>query len=365
MSQPRQTCLYDRHVRLGARMIEFGGWDLPVQYDGILVEHQRTRTAVSVFDTCHMGEFLVEGPGAPDFLSLLLTPDLRALPDGRCRYGFMLDERGGIRDDLIAYRFAAERWMLVVNAGTREGDFEWIKAHAPAAGVALADRSGHTGKIDVQGPESSAAVARLLGRDVSDLRRFGFTTLRAAGGEVIVSRTGYTGETGYELYAPPDVIVRLWDELSDAGVRPAGLGARDTLRLEAGLPLYGHELTRDLTPVEAGLDRYARKAEPYIGREAVEDRRQNGVDYRLAGFKVEGRQSARNGSRVLAGGEIVGWVTSGSFAPTLGCAIGMAYVRPRLAVPGTRLAVQTARKALEAEVVEKPFYRGPGFRVMG
>jgi aminomethyltransferase len=361
-------------------MIDFSGWLMPVQYDGILAEHHRTRTDAALFDTCHMGRFWVSGPGAMDALSGILTADLRTMADGQCRYGFLLREDGGILDDTIAYRFSGDEWMVVVNAGTREKDRAWIEAHLPS-GVRFEDRSDTLAKIDVQGPNALGKVSSLLepgcphpglarpevrpapGREslarnaISALRYFRFARAAFQGHDVIVSRTGYTGEKGVELYVGAGHIVALWDALLMAGVKPAGLGARDTLRLEAGLPLYGHELSEHVTPVEAGMERYAAKKEPFMGRDAVRRRLAAGPRVRLCGFRVAGRQSARAGNKVLAEGREIGYVTSGSFSPTLQCGIGLAYVETARARPGSRLAVDTGRSQLEGEVVGVPFYR--------
>ena len=353
-----RTILYDSHVRLGARMVDFGGWDMPVQYDGIIAEHHRTRQDVTLFDTCHMDAFRVEGPGSLDFLSRLVTQDLRSLADGRCRYGFLLREDGGVLDDLIVYRFASDRWMVVVNAGTAPGDFAWFQTHAPASGVVLQDLRGIQGKIDVQGPNSLHPVATLLGMNLDDMGYFSFRTFHVDGVAGVVSRTGYTGEHGYEIYAPVATTLAFWERLLTMGFKPAGLGARDTLRLEAGLPLYGHELNNEVSPVEAGMTRYAAKNEAFIGRAALLARQTKGIQDRLVGFRIEGRQSARNGNRVLdAAGDVVGHVTSGSFAPTLGHAIGCAYVRPGLAATGTHLTIDLGSRQLTAQVTLLPFYR--------
>ncbi len=358
MSQ--RTILFDRHVALGARLIDFGGWDMPVQYDGILAEHQRVRQDVGMFDTCHMDAFRVDGPGALDFLSHLVTQNLRTLADGRCRYGFLLRDDGGVLDDLIVYRFSADRWMMVVNAGTAPDDFAWTRDHLPASGVTLTDLRGAQGKIDVQGPQSRAPVERVLGAALAELRYFSFRTCTCDGAPVLVSQTGYTGELGYEIYAPLAAIVRIWDRLLAGGVKPAGLGARDTLRLEAGLPLYGHELSAAVSPVEARMERYAAKDEPFVGREALRMRQAAGPARVLTGFTLPGRQSARHGNRILdGGGAETGQVTSGSFAPTLGHAIGCAYVRSDLAVPGAAVTIDLGSRQLDAQVAALPFYRRP------
>lgn len=336
-------------------MVDFSGWYMPVQYDGILAEHHRTRNDVTLFDTCHMGRFRVTGPGAREALDRLLTTDILGMKDGQCRYGFLLREDGGILDDTITYRFGESSWMVVVNAGTRPGDRDWIRARLPA-GVVFEDISEAMAKIDVQGPNSLAAVQRVLGLEVSGLPYFRFLEFDF-GGAALVSRTGYTGEKGVELYVPSAKINDLWQRFLDAGVKPAGLGARDTLRLEAGLPLYGHELSENVTPVEAAMDRYASKPRPFMGSDALVARRAGGGKQRLAGFKIAGRQSARAGQAVLSQGTPVGTVASGSFSPTLGYAIGFAYVACALAEPGTRVQIDTGRAVVEAEIVKTPFYK--------
>lgn len=336
-------------------MVDFSGWSMPVQYDSIVAEHHRTRSDVTMFDTCHMGRFFVSGPGSEDALSSLLTTDVKTLKDGQCRYGFLLRENGGIMDDLIIYRFTAERWMIVVNAGTLAKDREWIKARLPP-GITFDDASPRLAKIDVQGPHAVEATARVLGIDASPLRYFHFSTFDL-GGEAIMSRTGYTGEPGVELYIPAPVIDYVWRKFLADGVTPAGLGARDTLRLEAGLPLYGHELSENVTPVEAGLLRYASKSTPFIGREAVMRRADEGPRTRLIGFRIEGRQSARADHAVLVNNRHVGHVTSGSFSPTLHCVIGFAYIEPAAAVVGRHVQINTGRALLEAELVATPFYK--------
>jgi len=354
----KRTILYDSHILLGARMVDFGGWDMPVLYDGIIAEHHRTRQDVAMFDTCHMDAFRVEGPASLDFLSRLVTQDLRSLADGRCRYGFLLRDDGGVLDDLIVYRFSADCWMVVVNAGTAPGDFVWFQSHAPAAGIVLQDLRGLQGKIDVQGPHSQRPVETLLGMDLNGMGYFTFRKFNVNGVAGVVSRTGYTGEHGYEIYAPVAAALEFWERLLSLGVKPAGLGARDTLRLEAGLPLYGHELNLDVSPAEAGMTKYAAKNEEFIGRAAVLARQADGVTRRLVGFRIDGRQSARNGNCVLdAAGAVAGMVTSGSFAPTLGRAIGCAYVRSDLATPETVLTIDLGSRQLTARVATLPFYR--------
>ena len=355
-NEPIKTPLYEAHLKLGARMIDFSGWMMPVQYDGIMAEHVRTRTDVTMFDTCHMGRFTINGADAATSLSSILTTNTLPMADGQCRYGFLLREDGGIMDDLIAYRFTANRWMLVVNSGTRDKDAAWIQNLLPKA-VVFENVSGQTGKMDVQGPKALDTVSRVLSINASALRYFRFLECKRQGETIVVSRTGYTGEQGVEIYGSVPRIHELWNTFLEDGVRPAGLGARDTLRLEAGLPLYGHELTESLTPIEAGMERYTSKPDHFIGKDALTKRLSAGPATRLCGFRSEGRQSARAGHRVMNNTTAIGEVTSGSFSPTLQCAIGFAYIATPLAVPEQRVKIDTGRNILDAELVNIPFYK--------
>lgn len=355
MDAIQKTVLCGRHVSLGARMVDFSGWFMPLQYDGILAEHHRTRADVAMFDTCHMGRFRVTGPGSMAFINGLLTTDVTTLKDGQCKYGFLLREDGGILDDLITYRLSEVDWMIVVNAGTRSKDREWLQARLPV-GVGFRDISESMAKIDVQGPNALDCVGRVCGVAVTGLGYFRFKSFDF-GGEAFVSRTGYTGEKGVELYVEAARMGELWDRFLAAGVKPAGLGARDTLRLEAGLPLYGHELSEEVTPVEAAMMRYVTKSTDYVGREAVAQHQARGPARVLAGFRIEGRQSARAGQPVLAGGRQVGVVTSGSFGPTLQAVVGFASLESPFSAVGTRVQVDTGRTQLEAVVVKTPFYK--------
>lgn len=355
MDSIQKTVLCDHHIQRGARMVDFSGWLMPVQYEGILAEHHRTRMDVTMFDTCHMGRFRVTGPGSRAFINGLLTTEVSALKDGQCKYGFLLREDGGILDDLITYRLSEVDWLIVVNAGTRPKDRAWIQARLPA-GVVFKDISETMAKIDVQGPNALTCVSRVCGVDVTGLGYFRVKCFDF-GGEAFVSRTGYTGEKGVELYVDATRMVELWERFLAAGVKPAGLGARDTLRLEAGLPLYGHELSEDVTPVEAAMMRYVTKTTDYVGRDAVLQHLARGPTRVLAGYTIEGRQSARAGQAVLAGGRQVGVVTSGSFGPTLQKVVGFASLESPFSKVGTRLQVDTGRTRLEALVVKTPFYK--------
>ncbi len=350
-----RTVLFDSHVARKARMVDFGGWDMPVQYDGVIAEHNRVRNDVGMFDTAHMDAVWIEGPGALDAVSRLFTQDLRSLAVGACRYGFMLNEEAGVLDDLIVYRMAVDAFMPIVNAGTAPADYAWMAEHCKGFDCSVRDLRETQGKMDVQGPNAIATVKKVLGLDFSDLKRFRWVRAPSADGELIVSRTGYTGEDGIEIYAPHAAILSIWNKLLEAGVMPSGLGARDTLRLESGMPLYGHEFDTAKSPAEADMMRYCGKAETFIGKEALLRRAEN-LCCKLAPFVLEGRQTARNGQTVRnAEGEAIGTVTSGSFGPTVGKAIGFAYVKPVYAAAGSSFFIDNGRALLSAAVCPVPF----------
>lgn len=354
----KQTPLYQEHKALGARMAEFGGWDMPIQYEGILVEHAHTRTQVGLFDICHMGEFEISGPSACVDLERLLTCSIASLQPGQCRYGFMLNEQGGVIDDLTCYRLEADRYMLVVNASRCADDASWIRSHL-SPGTVFVDLSAQLAKLDVQGPSARAAVECAAGAPLPDLGYFRSAPANLFGCDMLISRTGYTGEFGYELYFPAGEAVGVWRALLDhPQIRPVGLGARDTLRLEMGYSLYGHELSETETPVAVSRGAFIRKSGGYIGEEAVHrDLRQPPV--LLVGLMLDSRRAARAGSvvRQAKGGETVGRVTSGALAPSLGRAVALALVRTDFAQPGTRLEVDIRDSGSDAVVVDLPFYQ--------
>jgi aminomethyltransferase len=355
-TSPRRTPLHSLHLSLHAKMAPFGGFDMPIQYESIVTEHNATRNGATLFDTCHMGEFSISGKGALETLENLVTCRIANLPPGACRYGLMCAEDGGAIDDLLIYRQADDRFMMVVNAGTQDGDFDWVCAHA-AADTQIKNLSDQLAKIDLQGPSAPAILAALIPGAPDALGYFRFRTVQWHDEAVIVSRTGYTGERGYEIYLAPGSAEIFWREAMSHGAIPAGLGARDTLRLEAGLPLYGHELRRDRNAAITALSRAIATDKPFIGAAAL--RAPQPRPQTLAGLRLESRQAAREGDLVCnAQGQTVGEVTSGSFAPTVGSAIALAVVDATLATPGTALQLQTARKALPCNVVPLPFYTG-------
>jgi len=333
-------------------MAPFAGWDMPIHYEGIVAEHMHTRSSAAVFDICHMGEFLIRGPGARQQLEQAVSHRLDNLEPGKCRYGFLLNSRGGILDDLIVYCLEADSYMLVVNAACAAEDFATLNSRLSAP-VLIEDVSGSTGKIDLQGPLSLTVLEKLLVADFHDLGYFSFRAARFAGERLLVSRTGYTGELGYEIYLPWGHTPALWERLiADARVKPAGLGSRDTLRLEAGLPLYGHELDADHTPAESGMEKMLTSPANYVGKEGALRVRQ-----RLIPLNIAGRRSARPGDPVaLPDGRQAGLVTSGSFAPSLGNSIALAWIDNTHA-DADNFIVRAAKTELPAQKTVLPFYK--------
>jgi len=361
MSDLRRTPLYDRHVAAGAKLVPFAGWEMPVQYSGVMDEHRAVRSAAGLFDVSHMGEFRVAGPRAEAFVQGLTPNDVAGLAPGRAHYSAFLTPEGTFVDDLLVYRLAADELLIVVNAGNIDGDFAWASAQ-PREGVELANVSAHWALLALQGPKAASILQPLTAAPLAEVQYYHFTRGEVAGHAAIVSRTGYTGEDGFELYVAPEAASALWDALLAAGAPeglvPAGLGARDTLRLEAGMALYGHEIDRSTTPWDAGLDWIVKldKGE-FIGRRALVAARAEGPRRRLVGFEVEGRGIAREGHAIHAGGRQVGAVTSGTFSPTFERALGMGYVESAHAEPGTPLEIDVRGKRVAARVAPIPFYK--------
>ncbi len=361
----RETPLHDAHLRLGARMVDFGGWSMPVSYgSGIIDEHRATRTAVGVFDVCHMGEVHFRGPRAAEALQRVITNDLGKLTDGRALYTVACLESGGIVDDLIVYRLSSAHYLVVVNATTREKDVAWFVEHA-RGDCDIVDASDQTGLIAFQGPSAQRALQPLTPAALSELARFSITTTEVAGLRVAVARTGYTGEDGFEIFCDAGDAPALWDRLVAAaapvGGKPVGLGARDTLRLEARLPLYGQDLDETTTPLEAGLGWVVKlDGAPFVGRPALLAQKQAGVKRKLAGFVMLGRGVPRHDYPIEApDGQPLGTTTSGGPAPALGKNIGLGYVPTATDAPGTRIVVDCRGKRVDAEIVKGPFYKRP------
>ncbi|MDD3275723.1 MAG: glycine cleavage system aminomethyltransferase GcvT [Kiritimatiellales bacterium] len=372
----KTTPLHEEHVALGARMAEFGGWDMPIQYEGILAEHEHTRTKTGLFDICHMGEFELIGPTACADLEKLLTMKVSTLAIGQCRYGFMLNEQGGVIDDLTCYRLGEERYMLVVNAATLDGDSAWIQQNLSPETVFI-DLSDGMAKLDVQGPAAHADLETVFGKKLPDLGYFKAESFQTLETEMLLSRTGYTGDWGYELYFPATEAVRIWRALLDnENIKPVGLGARDTLRLEMGYSLYGHELSLDRTPVATSRGMFIRKEGGFIGEEAVQRDLASPQEF-LVALEFDSKRAARAHDKVflplqrslLSGntestfgipqvqGLETGMVTSGSVSPSLGKAVALAFVKTEHAALGTVLDVEIRGKLFPASVVELPFYK--------
>jgi aminomethyltransferase len=359
-SELKRTPLYEVHQRLGARLVEFAGFAMPVQYTSILDEHAAVRQRAGLFDVSHMGQIHLSGARAVAAAERLLSCPVASLRIGRVRYGLLCNEEGGVVDDVTVYRTAEDAVMLCVNAANIDKDRRWIESHADTAQVD--DRSAETGLLALQGPAASEVLARVAKGEIAALRRFAFGSFEVAGAPALVSNTGYTGSPGYEIYLPASATVRAFEEILAAGeargVVPAGLGARDTLRIEAALPLYGHELDDDTSPLAAGLERFVKRAAGgFIGAEAIERRAAAGYSHVLVGFELEDRGVARAGYEISQGGVTVGRVTSGAPSPTLGRSIGLGYVPPHAASPGTRLGIEVRSRSLAARVVETPFVR--------
>jgi aminomethyltransferase len=358
----KRTPLYELHSARGARMVPFAGYEMPIQYTGIVAEHRAVREDAGVFDLSHMGEFYFEGPKAQAAVDKLVSSDVAGLEVGQARYGLLCNEGGTIVDDVIVYRIGPDQLLMVVNAANIEKDEKHVRRHLPK-NVGFEDRSGDTALIAVQGPRAADIVGSVAGNSVVALPPFGVKSTRAAGAEAMIARTGYTGEDGFELFVANADAVRVWDALMTAGagsrgevLTPIGLGARDTLRLEARFSLYGNDIDETTGPIEAGLGWTCKLDKDFVGRDKVAKQKADGPKRRIAGLIVEGGV-ARHGHDVVADGKAVGKVTSGTYGPTVAQNIALAYVPTELSKVGTALAVRIREKDVPATVVKTPFYR--------
>ena len=344
----------------------FGGWDMPVQYSGILAEVNAVRTGVGVFDVSHMGRLYISGLQATEFLDWVLTGSAESLRIGRARYCMICNEAGGVIDDTIFYRLAEDRYLLVPNAGNRKAVVDWFQHWIDSRfsdDCRLEDRTEATALIAVQGPQASKVLDRLCkletGDPPSSLRPFSGGEGTLAGNPIFAGRTGYTGEDGFEILAAAADAPAVWQNFLGQGAVPCGLGARDVLRLEAGLPLHGHEIDEKKTPIEAGLERFVRFDKEYIGAQVLRQQHDEGVEQKLVGLTVSGRSAPRQGYPILDNGREIGRITSGSYSPTLDTSIGMGYVLVRYATPGREIDLDIRGRVLRAEVVPLPFYTRP------
>lgn len=361
----RRTPVHDWHRRAGGRLVEFAGWELPVQYaGGVLAEHRAVRSAAGLFDVSHMGEIWVRGPGALDLLQWLTPNDVSRLSPGRAQYSALLTERGTIIDDLLVYRYTDDRYLLVVNAANGAIDLQWLTEHC-SADSEVEDRSERTSLFALQGPLAVDILGRLVDAEIDTLPPFSFVEAHVAGVPATISRTGYTGEDGFEIYLPTEQALSVWETLMDdggpLGLEPIGLGARDTLRLEAGLMLHGNDIDDTVTPLEAGLGWVVKLGKgDFIGRAALVEQKRVGLSRRLVGLQLEGRRIARHGATVLQGDEPVGTVTSGSWSPTLERAVAMAFVAEGSASSDCELELEIRGRRSVARRVRLPFYRRQG-----
>ena len=350
----KRTCLYDKHVKQGALISPFGGFDMPIQYSTIIDEHQAVRTDCGVFDVSHMGEVTVKGADAERYVQHIFTNDVSKIEAGQILYGMMLYDNGGTVDDLLVYKMAENDFLLVINAANIDKDWEWMQKQSEGFNIELLNRSEDYGQIAVQGPNAETVVEEVLGIACKELTFYTVKTI----GDVIVSRTGYTGEDGFEIYASHNYICDCWDKLMESGrCKPCGLGCRDTLRFEVGLPLYGDELSADISPVMAGLSMFCNlDKEEFVGKDALVDQKTNGVAQKLVGIELEGKAIPRHGYTVLKDGEPVGEVTTGYHSISTDKSVCMALVKAEYGKLGTPLEVQIRKKTFPGVVVKKRFY---------
>ncbi|MGH2952908.1 MAG: glycine cleavage system aminomethyltransferase GcvT [Solirubrobacterales bacterium] len=355
----RQTPLHDEHVAAGAKLVPFAGWEMPVSYDGVRAEHLAVRSACGVFDVSHMGEIETEGPQAAELLQRLLSNDVARLDVGGAQYSVLCREDGGILDDLFTYRLAADRYLTVTNAANHDRDLAWFREHAGGFSAEVRDRLDAYAMLAVQGPEARRIAGGLFAGELPERMHAALIPGAdwASGGEALVCGTGYTGEDGVEILAEPELAAGLWRAVLDAGAKPAGLAARDTLRLEVCFHLYGNDMDETRNPIEAGLGWCCKEETGFVGAEAVGSGRASGTEERLAPFMLTAAGIPRQGNPVLAGGERVGEVTSGTLSPSLEVGIGMAYVRSDLAEPGIEIEIDVRGRHRPARIESRPLYR--------
>jgi len=363
MSELRRTPFHEKHEQLGGKLVPFAGFEMPLQFEGIVKEHRAVREAVGLFDVSHMGEIEVCGPNALDLTQLLITNDAAQLDDGQALYSAMCLSDGGIVDDVLVYRFDAERFMFVVNAANVDKDFAWMSDFR-MHDVEVIDRSAETGQLALQGRHATEILAAVCNLDLEGIAYYHFAQGMVAGAPAVVSRTGYTGEDGFEIYMAPDHGPQIWDALMEhgepKGLKPIGLGARDTLRLEMKFALYGNDITESTTPLEAALGWVVKlDTGEFRGRDALIEQKEAGLKRRLVAFELKAKGVPRHGYRALIDGEPAGEVTSGVISPTLGKPIGLAYLPKGWWRPGSQFQVEIRNKPVDAVVVKPPFYERP------
>jgi len=354
----KRTCLYDKHVALGALIQPFGGFDMPIQYSTIIDEHQAVRQHCGVFDVSHMGEVTVTGADAERYVNHIFTNDVSNAPIGKIYYGMMCYENGGTVDDLLVYKMAEGRFFIVINAANIDKDVEWMKQHTAGFDVKLDHQSDYYGQLAVQGPEAEAVVEEVLGLPCKELVFYTCKELEINGETLCISRTGYTGEDGFEIYGSHEYIRQAWDKLMESGrCKPCGLGCRDTLRFEVGLPLYGDELSADISPIMAGLGIFVKlNKEEFIGKEALAKQKAEGVAKKLVGIELTDRAIPRHGYAVLKDGQQIGEVTTGYHCLSVDKSVCMALIESTYAKLDTEVEVQIRKKTFVGKVVKKKFY---------
>jgi aminomethyltransferase len=357
----KRTPLYEIHISLGARMTTFAGWEMPLEYSGIIDEHLAVRSAVGIFDISHLGQIELSGPKAMDAIQIMTTNDASRLTDGQVQYNLICNPSGGTLDDVTLYRFNENRFMFCINAVNKDKVYNWLREHTGNT-AEVRDRSSEYATFALQGPFSEKALQRICDTDLSRIKYYRFAVCSITGVEAIVSRTGYTGEDGFEIYIPASAAKDVWQGIVEAGddngIKPAGLGARDSLRLEMGYPLYGNDISEDTTPLEAGLERFVKFLKPsFIGKDALLKQAREEIKKKLTGFEMVGRGIPRSHYPIHAEGRRVGDVTSGGHSPSLNKFIGMGYVDTAFASVGQRIEIEIRGKMLEAEVVPRPFYK--------
>ena len=366
MGELKKTPLYKEHIKLGAKIVEFGGWEMPVYYSNVIEEHITTRATAGLFDICHMGEIFVEGRDAFKLIQKLITNDLSRLENGNCFYSVICLENGGVIDDLFVYKIDEHKFMIVVNAGNIEKDFKWFLKHKEFFDdVYIFDRSASIAKLDLQGPESERILQKLTDFKLSGLKRFNFAEDEVYGVNAIISRTGYTAEDGFEIYFDAGKAVEVWNKLLEAGaefgIKPIGLGARDTLRIEACYSLYGHELTEQINPLEAGVGFVVKlDKEEFIGKESLLEIKENGLKRKSVAFEMIERGIAREHYPIFKQGSEIGQVSSGTMSPTFKKGIGMAFVKTEEAFEGNEIHIKIRENLYRAKVVKKPIYNFHG-----
>ena len=354
----KRTCLYERHIQKGAKMVSFGGFEMPIQYTDIADEHVAVRTACGVFDVSHMGEVLVTGREAEKFVQHIFTNDVSGAPVGKIFYGMMLHPNGGTIDDLLVYKEGDERFFLVINAANIDKDFAWISEQVKQFDAVAENQSDYYGQLAVQGPKAEEVVEKVLGLACQELVFYTFKKMDVEGETIIVSRTGYTGEDGFEIYASHGLIQQMWDKLMESGeAKPCGLGCRDTLRFEVGLPLYGDELTDELSPLEAGLGLFVKlDKEEFVGKDAIAQQKAEGLTRKIVGIELEGRAIPRHGYEVVADDKVIGEVTTGYNSISTGKSVCMALLDIQYAKLDTPVQVRIHKKLQPGIVIKKRFY---------